>query len=92
MSQMADLDLFYTFRTAIFIGVAVYSGISLASTAWFLVAYLRSDDPRMRFVRRYVTYQLASVRLTPLAGELFQMVLLLAALGSIWWAHWSLDL
>ena len=89
---MAELDLFFTFRTAMFVGVAVYAGISLAGTLWFVVSFLRSDDAHMRFVRRYVTYQLASVRIAPLSGELFQIVLLLGALGSVWWAHRSLNL
>lgn len=89
---MPELDLFFTFRTAMFVGVAIYSGISLAGTLWFVVSFLRSDDAHMRFVRRYVTYQLASVRIAPLSGELFQIALVLGALGSVWWAHRSLNL
>ncbi len=89
---MPELDLFFTFRTAMFVGVAIYSGISLAGTLWFVVSFLRSDGAQMRFVRRYVTYQLASVRIAPLSGELCQIALLLGALGSVWWAHQALNL
>lgn len=90
MNHVAELDLFYTFRTAVFAGLVIYAVLSLSATVWQVVAYLRSDDPKVRWVRRYVTYQLVSMRLSPLAGELFQITLLLAALGTIWWAHGSL--
>ena len=90
MSRVAELDLFVTFRTAVFVGLVIYAGLSLSATAWQVVAFFRSDDPKVRWVRRYVTYQLVSMRLSPLAGELFQIALLIAVLGTIWWAHGSL--
>lgn len=91
MSRVDELDLFLTFRTAVFVALVIYSGLSLSATTWQVIAFFRSDDPKVRWVRRYVTYQLVNMRLRPLAGELFQIALLIAALGTIWWAHGSLS-
>ncbi len=83
----AELDLFITFRTALFVGVTIYTVLSWTMTVVQLVALARSRDPRLQFVRRYVGYQLATIRIRPLTSELVQIGLLVLMLIALWWAH-----
>lgn len=91
MIRVEELDPFNAFRTAIFVGVGAYTLASLTGTAVHVAAFLRRDDAATRFVRRYLSYQLVTIRLRPLAGELIQIALLAAGLAAIWWAHRALD-
>ncbi|MFH1748740.1 MAG: hypothetical protein ABIG44_17025 [Planctomycetota bacterium] len=84
---MHEIDPFNIFRTTLFIGVAVYTVLSMAGTAWRAVVLLRGNHPRQRFLRVYVSYQIVTVRLRPLASELAGVGFWIAALLGIWWLH-----
>jgi hypothetical protein len=78
---------FYWFRTALFVGLAAYYVLTLAGTVWHVAVLLYGSDPHRRLLRLYLSYQLLSFRLRPLASELLQIVLWSAILVLIWWLH-----
>ncbi|MBU0637417.1 MAG: hypothetical protein KKB50_01025 [Planctomycetes bacterium] len=84
---MAEFDLFVFFRTTLFMFLAIYTLLAGAGTIWRVTRALRGDDPRNRLLRLYLSYQLASVRLRPLSGELLMIAVWALALCSIWWLH-----
>jgi len=84
---MTTIDPFRVFRTALFIGVAAYTLVTTAGTIWRMIVVLSGRDPRKRLLRAYLSYQLVTVRLRPLAGELLGLAFWLAALLGIWWLH-----
>jgi hypothetical protein len=86
-----DLDPFLMFRTLVFVFLSVYFLLSLWYGASRLLDLLRGDDPSKRMLRTYLGYQIVSIRLRRLSGELFQIALLLATLAVIAWAHRLLD-
>jgi hypothetical protein len=49
--------------------------------------FLAGDEQHKRLLRVYLEYQVASVRLRPLVGELVQIGLLVALLATLWFAH-----
>jgi hypothetical protein len=67
--------------------VAIYTVLSTGTTVVQLIAFARSRDPRLQLARRYLGYQLASLRIEPLAGELFQIGVLILMLIGLWWTH-----
>ena len=84
---MTEVDPFRVFRTALFMGVAAYTLVTTAGTIWRVVAVLSGSDPRKRLLREYLSYQVLSIRLRPLAGELLELAFWLAILLGIWWLH-----
>jgi hypothetical protein len=84
---MSPVDPFTVFRTALFAGVAAYTLLTAASTIWRVAVVLRGNDPRARLLRTYLSYQLVSVRLRPLAGELLEVTSWLAVLLGLCWLH-----
>jgi hypothetical protein len=84
---MTELDPFNVFRTALFLGVGAYTVLTTLGTIWRVVGLLRGRDPRKRLLRSYLSYQLATVSLRPLAGELAEIACWLAALIGIWRLH-----
>jgi hypothetical protein len=84
---MADVDPFLVFRTALFIGLGVYTVLTLSATVLQLVRLFRGTDPSKRLLRAYVSYQLVTFRVRPLAGELTQIALWSLVLLFIWWLH-----
>lgn len=84
---MHELDPFATFRTTLFIALAVYTVVTTATTVWRVTVLLRGNDPRKRLLREYLSYQLVSFRLQPLAGELLQMAFWCTILLLLWWLH-----
>lgn len=80
-------DPFEIYRSALFLGLAVYTLLTTAATAWQIVVVLRGDDPRRKLLRTYLSYQLVTVRLQPLAGELLQILLWCAVLLILWHLH-----
>lgn len=84
---MGATDPFLVFRTTLFVGVAVYTVLTTTGTIWRLVAVLRGDDPRKRLLRTYLGYQLATVRLRPLSGELVQLGIWVFVLAVLWYLH-----
>jgi len=84
---MHELDPFGTFRTTLFVALAIYTVVTLAGTAWRVATLLRGTDPRKRLLRAYLGYQLVSFSLRPLAGELLQIGFWCTILLLLWWLH-----
>jgi hypothetical protein len=84
---MDGIDPFNVFRTAVFVGVTTYTVLALAGTMMRLAAILRGSDPEKRLLRAVLSYELVSMRLRPLLGELWQLAFWSAALLGIWWLH-----
>ena len=84
---MSEFDLFIFFRATLFVFLAVYSVLLLGTSVWRLTALFSGSDPTKRMLRLYVSYQLLTIRLKPLRGELAQIAFWLAALACLWWLH-----
>lgn len=84
---MAAPDPFILFRSVLFAALAVYTVVSAGATAWRVAVLLRGNDPRKRLLREYLSYQMFSFRVRPLADELIQIAILCGMLLLIWWAH-----
>lgn len=84
---MESLDPFAVFRNTLFVALAIYTLVTTAMSVARVFVLLRGHDPRRQLLRVYLSYQLLSIRLRPLAGELWQIVLWCAMLLLIWWLH-----
>ena len=84
---MAEFDLFIFFRTALVIFATVYSVLMFSSGIWRLVDVFGGGDPKKQMLRLYMSYQLLTIRLSPVRGELIQITLWLILLVCIWRAH-----
>lgn len=84
---MPELELFTFFRTILFVFLAAYSILLLSTSIWQLTALFSGSDPKKQMFRLYVSYQLLTIRLRPLRGELIQIAFWLMVLGSLWWLH-----
>lgn len=80
-------DPFLLFRTGLFFALTVYYVLIMTSGALRVARLLAGHDPRTRLLRTYVMYQVVSVRLTPVRGELLQCGLWTAVLLALWWLH-----
>ncbi len=80
-------DPFVLYRSVLFAALAVYTGLTTGIGAWRVAMLLRGDDPQKRLLRLYLSYQLVSVRVRPLMGELWQIALWCLVLLLIWWLH-----
>jgi hypothetical protein len=78
---------FELFRTALFVSLATYYGLTTTIAIIRLTQLLRGTDPRKRLLRVYLSYQVASIRIRPLLGELLQIGFWVAILFLIWWWH-----
>lgn len=88
---MNEIDPFAIFRTTLFVALAVYTVLTTAGTIWGVAVVLRGNDPRKRLLRAYLSYQLVSVRIRPLAGELLELAFWLAVLLGVWWLHTQIE-
>jgi hypothetical protein len=84
---MPELELFTFFRTMLFVFLAAYSILLLSTSIWRLTALFSGSDPKKQMLRLYVSYQLLTIRLRPIRGELIQIAFWLMVLGSLWWLH-----
>ncbi len=82
-----DSDPFYVFRTLLGVFLTIYFVLWMTTFVWRLAGVLSGDDPRKKLLRTYLQYQLVSIRLRPLAGELFEIAIWLAMLAGLWWLH-----
>ncbi len=80
-------DLFILFRTTLFLLLTVYALVTTATAGWHVLRLLRGDRGHQRLLRTYLAYQLLSVRLEPLRGELLQLAFWLTMLAVLWWLH-----
>ena len=87
---MPRTDPFAVYRTTLFVALAVYTVLTTAGTAWRVTVLLRGNDPQRRLLRAYLSYQLVSFRLRPLAGELLQIAFWCTILLCLWWLHLKL--
>lgn len=84
---MNSPDLFDVYRNALFIALTVYTVVIMAVTMWFGARILVGQDPRKRLLRIYLSYQLLTIRIRPLAGELVAMAVWTLSLLGLWWLH-----
>jgi hypothetical protein len=84
---MFELDLFIFFRTMLFVFLTVYALLLLISSLWRLWALFAGSDREKQMLRLYISYQLLTIRLKPLRGELVQIAAWLAVLAGLWWLH-----
>jgi hypothetical protein len=84
---MQEFDLFTLFRTLLFVALTTYTVLATVSGLRRVVGLLRGRDPRKRLLRAYLGYQLVSLRLRPLAGELLQIAFWVTMLVCLWWLH-----
>jgi hypothetical protein len=82
-----ELDPFKVFRSTLFLFLAIYGVLTLWSAAWRVRRLLAGTDPGKRLLRTYLAYQVVTVRLRPVGGELLQIGFWLALLVIIWWLH-----
>ncbi len=84
---MKEFDLFVLFRTLLFVALTTYTVLVTVSGLRRVVGLLRGRDPRQRLLRAYLGYQLVSLRLRPLAGELLQIAFWATMFLCVWWLH-----
>lgn len=80
-------DPFVVYRTTLFIALTAYYVLTTTVAAVRVAELLRGTDPRRRLLRVYLSYQLATIRVRPLASELIQILLLSGLLVLIWQLH-----
>jgi len=85
-----DLDPFEFYRTLLFVFLGIYFVVTTAYSVVRIVDLVRGDHPSKRLLRTYLGYQIVSIRLRPLAGELVQIAALVGLLALIAWAHRAL--
>lgn len=81
------MDPFAVFRNVLFVALAIYTVLALASTLRQAIHLLAGDAAHQRLLRAYLGYQLVSFRLRPVAGELVQIGLLGLLLVGLWQLH-----
>lgn len=81
------MDPFAVFRNVLFVALAIYTVLALASTLRQAIHLLAGDAAHQRLLRAYLGYQLVSFRLRPVAGELVQIGLLGLLLAGLWYLH-----
>jgi len=84
---MTEPDLFIFFRTLLFLFLGAYSLLLLASGLWRLRLLLSGPQTPRQLLRLYLSYQLLTIRLRPLRGELLQIGLWTLMLCLVWWLH-----
>jgi hypothetical protein len=77
-------DPFLVFSTLLTLFVTAYYTLVTTMTVRETVRLLRGQDPGRRLLRLYLSYQLVTLRIRPLAGELLQIAVWLAILALIW--------
>lgn len=78
------LDPFEFFQISLGVFVVTYYTLMTIASVGKLVALMRGQAVERRLLREIIAYQAASVRVSPLAGELFQIVALFAMLILLW--------
>ena len=81
---MDPVDPFWVFRTGIFFVLGVYTILVTTVTIFKIAHLLRGRDPRKALLRAYLSYQLVTIRLRPLAADLLEIALWLVVLFGIW--------
>ena len=84
---MIDIDPFAIFRTTLFIALVVYTLVTTVGSILRVAVVLSGSDPEKRLLRAYLSYQLVSVRIRPLAGELLEIAFWVAVLLGLWWLY-----
>lgn len=84
---MPDWDPFLIYQWLLMVLVTVYYAVVMAVAGWQIATVLRGNDPKLRMLRLYLSYQLVTIRLRPLASELLQIGVWSAALAGLWWVH-----
>lgn len=84
---MPDWDPFLIYQWALMLLVTIYYTVVTVVAVWQIAVVLRGSDPRRRMLRLYLSYQLVTIRVRPLASELTQIAVWSAALAALWWAH-----
>lgn len=84
------LDLFEFYSAALFAFVTIYYVLVFTVAGWQIARILRGADTHKRLLRTYLSYQLVTVRVAPLASELLQIALWCLILAGIWYLYWQI--
>jgi hypothetical protein len=84
---MAEFDPFIFFRELLVTFLTIYTLLVLTSTIWRLKRLFAGEQPDKQILRLYVSYQMLTIRLAPLRGELLQIGFWLVILLCVWWLH-----
>ncbi len=84
---MHGFDLFAFYRATLFLFLGTYTLLLTVSGVWQLVRLLAGPERHKEFLRTYVAYQLVTMRVRPVRGELLQIAFLVGALGGLWYLH-----
>lgn len=84
---MTQPDVFDVYRNALFVALTIYTVVVMAITIGFGAKILAGRDPRKRLLRLYLSYQLLTIRIRPLADQLTATALWSLALLGLWWLH-----
>jgi len=84
---MAEFDLFIFFRTMLVTFLTIYALLVLSSTLWRLTRLFSGEQPDKQILRLYMSYQMLTIRLEPVHGELLQIGFWLLILLCLWWLH-----
>lgn len=85
-----DIDPFAIFRRALFIGVAIYTLVTMTGTVLRTIWLLMGVDPHKKLIRAYLSYMLVTLRLKPVLGELVEIGFWSVFLLTLYWAHQQL--
>ncbi len=80
-------DPFETFRTLLAAFIAVYTALYLLVSLRTLHGWLAGDDPGRLVLRRYLAYQMLSVRVRRFTRELVELLAWSVAFVCLWCAH-----
>ncbi len=84
---MDGFDLFAFYRTTLFLFLGTYTLLLTISSVWQVVRLLAGPERHKEFLRTYVSYQLLTMRIRPVRGELLQIAALVALLGVVGYLH-----
>ncbi len=84
---MAEFDLFIFFRTMLVTFLTIYALLVLSSTLWRLKRLFAGERPDRQMLRLYVSYQMLTIRLGPVRGELLQFGFWLLIVLYVSWLH-----
>lgn len=84
---MERFDPFVFYRTALFVGLAIWTTGTMMLSALYWWRWFQGETREKRLARAYAQQLLVSARVKPLMGELVQIVFWTVLLVLLWYAH-----